>query len=74
MEWQVFTTIVAIISFFILIAKPMIQLNTSIVKLTDAVKNLQVFQDMNKADIASHQEKLEDHEHRITVLEEHNLP
>ena len=52
----------------------MIQLNTSIVKLTDAVKNLQVFQDMNKADIASHQEKIEDHEHRITVLEEHNLP
>lgn len=71
MEWQVFNTVVAIISFFILIAKPMIQLNTSIVKLTDAVKNLQVFQDMNKADIASHQEKLEDHEHRITVLEEH---
>ena len=54
MEWQVVTTIVVLISLIVTIVTPMIKLNTSIVKLTDAVQNLQVFQDMNK-------DKLEEH-------------
>ena len=72
MEWQVVTTLVVLVGLVVTIATPMIKLNSSIVKLTDAVQNLQVFQDMNKNKLEEHQEKIEDHEHRITVLEEHS--
>ena len=71
LEWQVVTTLVVLVGLVVTVATPMIKLNTSIVKLTDAVQNLQVFQDMNKDKLEEHQEKIEDHEHRITVLEEH---
>ena len=54
LEWQVVTTIVVLISLIVTVATPMIKLNSSIVKLTDAVSNLKVFQDMN-------QDKLEEH-------------
>ena len=70
MEWQVVTTLVVLAGLIVTIVTPMIKLNTSIVKLTDAVQNLQVFQDLNKDKLEEHQEKIEDHEHRITVLEE----
>ena len=72
MEWQVVTTLVVLAGLIVTIVTPMIKLNTSIVKLTDAVQNLQVFQDLNKDKLEEHQEKIEDHEHRITVLEEHS--
>ena len=72
LEWQVVTTLVVLVGLVVTVATPMIKLNTSIVKLTDAVQNLQVFQDMNKNKLEEHQEKIEDHEHRITVLEEHS--
>lgn len=54
MEWQVVTTIVVLVGLIVTIVTPMIKLNTSIVKLTDAVQNLQAFQDLNK-------DKLEEH-------------
>ena len=72
MEWQVVTTLVVLVGLIVTIVTPMIKLNTSSVKLTDAVQNLQVFQDLNKDKLEEHQEKIEDHEHRITVLEEHS--
>ena len=72
LEWQVVTTLVVLVGLVVTVATPMIKLNTSIVKLTDAVSNLQVFQDMNKDKLEEHQEKIEDHEHRITILEEHS--
>ena len=72
MEWQVVTTLVVLVGLIVTIVTPMIKLNTSIIKLTDAVQNLQVFQDLNKNKLEEHQEKIEDHEHRITVLEEHS--
>ena len=72
LEWQVVTTLVVLVGLVVTVATPMIKLNTSIVKLTDAVQNLQVFQDINKNKLEEHQEKIEDHEHRITILEEHS--
>lgn len=54
MEWTVVTTIVVIAGLVVTVATPMIKLNSSIVKLTDAVQNLQVFQDMNKDKIEEH--------------------
>ena len=54
LEWQVVTTLVVLVGLIVTIVTPMIKLNTSIVKLTDAVQNLQVFQDLNK-------DKLEEH-------------
>lgn len=37
MEWQVVTTLVVLVGLIVTIVTPMIKLNTSIVKLTDAV-------------------------------------
>ena len=41
MEWQIVTTIITLVSFGIAIIKPMLKLNSSIVKLTDAVERLE---------------------------------
>ena len=54
MEWQVVTTLVVLVGLIVTIVTPMIKLNTSIIKLTDAVQNLQVFQDMNKNKLEEH--------------------
>lgn len=69
MEWQIVTVLIALVGFGITVIKPILQLNSSIVRLTDAVENLQVIQNDNKQDLKEQADKLEDHEHRITVLE-----
>ena len=37
LEWQVVTTLVVLVGLIVTIVTPMIKLNTSIIKLTDAV-------------------------------------
>ena len=55
MEWQIVTTIITLVSFGVAVIKPILKLNSSIVKLTDAVE---------------HESKLDDHEKRIIILEQ----
>ena len=69
MEWQIITVIITVVGFGITVIKPILELNSSIVKLTEAVKSLEIMQTDNKGAIKDAQDKLDDHEHRITVLE-----
>ena len=69
MEWQIVTVIITLISFGTAIIKPMLKLNSSIVKLTDAVENLELNGSEIKDIVKEHENKLDDHEKRIIILE-----
>lgn len=83
-EWGVVGVLIAVVGLFFTVGKPVINLNTSITKLTVTVDRLQKdYDDLKKQahsevnDLAvknsdSHRrihEKLDDHEQRITDLE-----
>lgn len=69
MEWQIVTTIIALVSFGIAVIKPIITLNGSIVKLTDAVEELKLNGSDIKTLVKENEDKLDDHEKRIILLE-----
>lgn len=69
MEWQIVTVIITLVSFGIAIIKPMLKLNSSIVKLTDAVESLELNGSEIKTIVKEHENKLDDHEKRIIILE-----
>lgn len=69
MEWQIVTTIITLVSFGIAIIKPILKLNSSIVKLTDAVESLELNGSEIKDIVKEHENKLDDHEKRIIILE-----
>lgn len=70
MEWTVVTVIIALVGLFMTVGKPVITLNSSITRLQDAINELR--EDIkvltNRTD--SQEEKLQDHETRISILEE----
>ena len=70
MEWQIVTTIITLVSFGVAVIKPMLKLNSSIVKLTDAVERLESNGSEIKDIIKEHENKLDDHEKRIIILEQ----
>ena len=82
-EWGVVLVIVTLIGLVETIIKPILNLNTSIVRLTtqieDIFKGFKEFKqrytdnldELKKAD-EKLKEKLDKHEHRITVLEDKN--
>ena len=79
-EWGVVGVIIALVGFGITVIKPIINLNTTIVKLTQIVETLgadvaeltsrnskshdRIFETLGR-----HETKLNDHETRLTVLE-----
>lgn len=69
MEWQIVTTIITLVSFGIAVIKPILKLNSSIVKLTDAVESLELNGSEIKSLVKENEDKLEDHEKRLIVLE-----
>ena len=69
MEWQIVTVIITLVSFGIAIIKPMLKLNSSIVKLTDAVESLELNGSEIKNTIKEHEDRLDEHEKRIIILE-----
>lgn len=79
-EWQVFLVIVAIVTFLIAVGAPVIKLNTSIVRLIERLKSLDSgLEELSIKNTKSHEriwkhnddqdEKIRDHETRITLLE-----
>lgn len=70
MEWQIVTTIITLVGFGVAIIKPMLKLNSSIVKLTDAVESLESSGSEIKTIVKEHENKLDDHEKRIIILEQ----
>lgn len=70
MEWQIVTTIITLVSFGFAVIKPILKLNSSIVKLTDAVESLELNGSEIKTIVKEHESKLDDHEKRIIILEQ----
>lgn len=70
MEWTVVTVITALVGLFMTVGKPIITLNGSITHLQDAIDELR--EDIkvltNRTD--NQEERLQDHETRISILEE----
>lgn len=70
MEWTIVTVIIALVGLFMTVGKPVINLNSSITRLQDAIdelrENIKVL--TNRTD--NQEEKLQNHETRISILEE----
>lgn len=70
MEWTVVTVIIALVGLFMTVGKPVINLNSSITRLQDAIDELR--EDIkvltNRTD--NQEERLQNHETRISILEE----
>ena len=62
MEWQIVSTIITLVSFGVAVIKPILKLNSSIVKLTDAVESLELNGSEIKTIVKEHESKLDDHE------------
>lgn len=58
-----------LLSGLIAVIKPIISLNINIQKLSDTISNLNAFYKDIKDDVDKHEDKLNDHETRLTVIE-----
>lgn len=70
MEWTVVTVIIALVGLFMTVGKPVITLNSSITHLQDAIDELREGIKVLTSRTDSQEEKLQDHETRISILEE----
>lgn len=70
MEWTVVTVITALVGLFMTVGKPIITLNGSITHLQDAIDELREDIKVLNSRTDSQEEKLQDHETRISILEE----
>lgn len=70
MEWMVVTVIIALVGLFMTVGKPIITLNTAITHLQDAIDELRGDIKVLTGRTDSQEEKLQDHETRISILEE----
>lgn len=70
MEWTVVTVIIALVGLFMTVGKPIISLNGSITHLQDAINELREDVKVLTGRTDSQEEKLQDHEKRISILEE----
>ena len=72
-EWGVITVIIALIGLVTTVAKPLLNLNTSIVKLTSKLEGMtEDLHDLTERNAKSHDrmwKKLDEHETRINDLE-----
>lgn len=75
MTWEIFLGISAIVAFAIAIITPIIKLNTNITKLSCTIESMVAVNARADKRLDAHADKLDDHEHRITVLEgcEHRI-
>ena len=70
MEWTVVTVIIALVGLFMTVGKPIITLNGSITHLQDAIDELREDIKILTGRTDNQEEKLQDHETRISILEE----
>ena len=70
MEWTVVTVIIALVGLFMTVGKPIITLNGAITHLQDAIDELREDIKVLTGRTDSQEEKLQDHETRISILEE----
>lgn len=70
MEWTVVTVIIALVGLFMTVGKPIITLNGSITHLQDAIEEFREDIKVLTGRTDRQEEKLQDHETRISILEE----
>ena len=70
MEWTVVTVIIALVGLFMTVGKPIITLNSSITHLQDAIDELREIIKVLTNRTDNQEERLQDHETRISILEE----
>ena len=81
-EWSIVTVIIALVGLIVTVAKPLMQGNSTMVHLSEQMQSLtDKLSDFSERNTKSHERiwkkneeqdaTLEDHEHRITVLESH---
>jgi uncharacterized membrane protein (DUF106 family) len=70
MEWTVFTVITALVGLFMTVGKPVITLNSSITHLQDAIDELREDIRVLTNRTNCQEAKIQDHETRISILEE----
>ena len=70
MEWTVVTVIIALVGLFMTVGKPVITLNGSITHLQDAIDELREDIKVLTGRTDNQEEQLQDHETRISILEE----
>ncbi|MDY5912004.1 MAG: hypothetical protein SPJ62_08385 [Inconstantimicrobium porci] len=70
MEWTVVTVIIALVGLFMTVGKPVITLNSSITRLQDAINELREDIKVLTSRTDNQEERLQDHETRISILEE----
>ena len=70
MEWTVVTVIIALVGLFMTVGKPIITLNGSITRLQDAINELREDIKVLTSRTDNQEERLQDHETRISILEE----
>jgi uncharacterized membrane protein (DUF106 family) len=70
MEWTVVTVIIALVGLFMTVGKPIITLNGSITHLQDAIDELREDIKVLTSRTDNQEERLQDHETRISILEE----
>ena len=70
MEWTVVTVIIALAGLFMTVGKPIITLNGSITHLQDAIDELIEDIRVLTGRTDNQEERLQDHETRISILEE----
>lgn len=70
MEWTVVTVIIALVGLFMTVGKPVITLNSSITHLQDAINELREDIKVLTGRTDNQEERLQDHETRISILEE----
>lgn len=70
MEWTVVTVIIALVGLFMTVGKPIITLNSSTTRLQDAILELREDIKVLTGRTDSQEEKLQNHETRISILEQ----
>ena len=70
MEWTIVTVIIALVGLFMTVGKPVINLNSSITRLQDAIDELRKDIKVLTSRTDNQEERLQNHETRISILEE----
>lgn len=70
MEWIVVTVIIALVGLFMTVGKPIVTLDSSITRLQDAIDELREDIKVLTSRTDNQEERLQDHETRISILEE----
>lgn len=70
MEWTIVTVIIALVGLFMTVGKPVINLNSSITRLQDAINELREDIKVLTSRTDNQEERLQNHETRISILEE----